>query len=134
MDYDLVSVPQRGCFFAFALLRNINMNPLDIAAAGSLWADILAARGIRAYRLDRSYPQGIEGRNIGGDAGDTGLPDSFARGLSLQCSFECFEGEGDISFVKEAARILSPDSRLSIVPLYIDVMHFVTVGALSGRC
>jgi len=121
---------------------------IDIGGAGSAWAEALNRRGagfggkrsegggremkrggrkgVRAYRLDLSYPEGINGINIGADAGDTRLPEGFASVLSLQCSFECFMGDADIRFVKEASRILSQEGRYAIAPLYLEDIHFVS--------
>lgn len=107
---------------------NISKNDLyiDIAACGSPWADILNKRGIKSYRLDLVYPAGFHGINIGADAGDTKLPDSFASVLSAQCAYECFMGDADIRFVKEAARILKNGGRYAIVPLYLEYDYYVS--------
>jgi hypothetical protein len=100
---------------------------IDVAAAGSPWADILAKRGIQAFRLDRSYPPGIQGRNIGADASHTTLPDNFASAMSLQCAFECLQGDADIGFLKEAGRLLRRQGALMIAPLYVDQTYFVNL-------
>lgn len=97
---------------------------IDVAAAGSPWAEIVAKRGIRTYRLDRTYPPGVHGTQIGADATRTGLPDGFANALSSQCAFECFAGDADVGFFPEAARILAPGGRLAVCPLYLDDTHF----------
>ncbi|MFC2062010.1 hypothetical protein ACFLUV_05810, partial [Elusimicrobiota bacterium] len=104
---------------------------VDIAAAGSPWADILEDRGNKAYRLDMVYQKGVNGVNIGADAGNTNLPGDFADVLSAQCAYECFIGDSDIRFVKEASRILKTNGRLGIVPLYIDNTYYV---ATSPYC
>lgn len=98
---------------------------IDIAALGSPWAENLNKRGIKSYRLDLIYPTGLHGINIGADAGDTKLPDAFATVLSAQCAYECFMGDGDIRFVKEAARILKSGGRYGIVPLYVDNDYYI---------
>ncbi len=98
---------------------------MDIAALSSPWADILNKRGTKSFRLDMAYPAGIHGNNIGADAGDTKLPDGFASVLSAQCAYECFMGDADIRFVKEAARILTGKGRYGIVPLYLEERHLV---------
>ena len=93
---------------------------IDIAAAGSPWAEILNVQGgVKSYRLDLSYPDGIKGINIGADAGNTKLPDGFASVLSLQCAYECLMGDADILFIKEANRILNKNGRYGIIPLYL---------------
>lgn len=79
---------------------------IDIAAAGSNLAKVLRKKGMKAYRQDLTYPDGINGYDIGGDAGNMLLPDAFADVLTLHCAFECFQGEADVRFVREAGRIL----------------------------
>ena len=98
---------------------------IDIAAAGSPFSGLLRRHiGLTAYRLDLSYRKGVHGRDIGADAGDTGLPEGFATALALHCAYECFMGDADVRFVHEAARILKPGGRYVIVPLYLDNTYF----------
>ena len=93
---------------------------VDIAAAGSPFSALLRRRvGMRAYRLDLSYPKGIHGHDIGADAGETGLPEGFATAMALHCAYECFMGDADVRFVHEAARILKPGGKYVILPLYL---------------
>ena len=106
---------------------------IDVAAAQSPWADALKSRGGAAYRMDLNYPSGIHGMNIGADAGATGLPDAFCTALSLQCAFECFMGDADQRFVREASRILAPGGRLAIAPLYLESSHFITTSPLIDQ-
>ncbi len=47
------------------------------------------------------------------------VPDGFATKMALHCSFEHFEGESDIGFVGEAARVLRPEGVVCVVPLYL---------------
>jgi hypothetical protein len=98
---------------------------IDVAAAGSPWAQTLTPKGIRAFRLDLSYERGIHGMDIGADAAETGLPAGFCTAMSFQCAFECLMGDADIRFMKEASRLLTPAGRFVIVPLYLDDIHFV---------
>ncbi|MBP7652816.1 hypothetical protein KA977_05295 [Candidatus Dependentiae bacterium] len=98
---------------------------IDIAACGSPFAKILIEKGIKSYRLDMSYPEGINGINIGADAGDTKLLSEFADVLCLQCAYECFMGDADIRFIKEAGRILKNNGRVGIVPLYLDDSYYI---------
>lgn len=100
---------------------------IDVAAAGSPYSDILRNRlGIKSYRLDLCYPKGIHGHNIGADAGHTALPSNFASSLALHCAYECFMGDADIRFVREASRLLKPNGRYLIVPLYLDATYFIS--------
>jgi len=93
---------------------------VDVAAAGSPYAQALNNRGITAYSLDLSYPPGMHGSRIGADATQSGLPNAFADALTLHCAYECFMGDADTLLLSEAARILKPGGRLFITPLYID--------------
>lgn len=118
------------CLEHYLAFRHLQLAPgdvyVDVAAAASAWAVALRRRGVTSYRLDRRYPPGIRGLDIGADAGDTGLPDGFATALSAQCAFECFQGDADVRFVREAARILAPGGRFAILPLYLDDTYFVS--------
>jgi SAM-dependent methyltransferase len=107
---------------------------VDVAAAGSPYAGLLRRRmNIESYRLDLAYPKGIQGNNIGADAGNTGLPDGFASTLALHCAFECFMGEADANFVYEASRILKPGGRYLIVPLYLDETYFISTSPYCNQ-
>lgn len=98
---------------------------IDIAAANSPFSDALSQKGINAYRQDLVYAQGIHGVEIGSDAGNMPLPDGFADALTLHCAFECFQGDSDICFVREACRVLASGGRIGIIPLYADTIYFV---------
>lgn len=126
------------CLEHYLAYRYLNISSsdvyIDIASAGSPWAAILQQRGgIRAYRLDLIYPKGIDGINIGADAGNTKLPDGFASVLSLQCAYECFMGDADIRFVGEASRILDKKGRYGIAPLYLADIHFVSTSPYCNQ-
>ena len=93
---------------------------VDIASAASpvpaIYARLL---GVRAFRQDLAYPHGVHGDMIGGDAAELPLPYVSVPAMALHCSFEHFEGDSDIGFIREAARVLTPGSgRLCIVPMY----------------
>ena len=69
---------------------------IDIANADGPTPEILTRlRGVRAYRQDLIYPEGIHGDRIGGDAGAMPVADGFADAMSLHCSLEHFEGDAD---------------------------------------
>ncbi|MBP7653944.1 methyltransferase domain-containing protein [Candidatus Dependentiae bacterium] len=99
---------------------------IDFAAAGSPWADILNKKNIKSYRLDLSYPDGINGINIGADAANTKLPDEFCDVISMQCAYECFMGNADVNFLSESSRILKKNGRFGIIPLYLDKTFFIS--------
>ena len=118
------------CLEHYLVYRLLKIAPgetyVDVAASGSPWARFLHARGIEAYRLDICYPEGIHGIDIGADAGNTGLPDGFASVLSAQCAYNCFMGDADIRFLREASRLLRKGGRCGIVPLCLDETYYVT--------
>lgn len=107
---------------------------VDVAASNSPFASLIEKKeGVLGYRLDLAYKPGISGRDIGANAAVTGLPDGFADGLALHCAYECFAGDADTGFVKEAARLLKPKGRLVILPLYIDETHFITTSPFCDQ-
>ena len=92
---------------------------VDIASSESPFSDILSSHyGVDAYRQDWLYPDGVNGRQIGGDASALPVDDGFADCLVMHCSFEHFEGDRDSAFTREASRVLRPGGRLCILPLY----------------
>ncbi|KAF5049478.1 hypothetical protein DSECCO2_439360 [anaerobic digester metagenome] len=117
------------CLEHYLVSRELGLVPgdtyIDVASAGSPWARTLRHQGVSAYRLDLIYRPGVHGINIGGDATGSGLPDEFARALSIQCAFELFYGRNDIGFMEETARVLCAGGRAAVTPLYLDDAHFV---------
>ncbi|MBN2164484.1 MAG: hypothetical protein JXR25_04905 [Pontiellaceae bacterium] len=117
------------CLEHYVSTRLLNLKPghvyIDVAGSNSNFAPVLCDRGIDAYQLDLDYPDGVHGRKIGADAGNTGLPTESVNGMSLQCAFECFQGDADIRFIREAQRILCRGGRTIINPLYVDHEHFI---------
>ena len=113
----------------YITLKYLNVKPtdiiIDVAAANSPFARILKQKGMKAYRQDLIYQHGMNGYDIGGNADDMPVANGFADVLTLHCAFECFQGDSDIRFAREAARILRKGGRIGIVPLYIDTIHFV---------
>lgn len=92
---------------------------LDIASSHSPAPEIYhQLYGCKVYRQDLEYPKGIQGNMIGGSASDMPIEDGYATKMALHCSFEHFEDDQDIGFMKEANRVLRRGGRLCIVPLY----------------
>ena len=93
---------------------------IDIANDASPTPDIYRKLfGCAVYRQDLTFKPGLKGDRIGGNAANLPLPTGFASKLGLHCSFEHFEGNSDIGFIREASRVLRPGGRLCIVPLYL---------------
>jgi SAM-dependent methyltransferase len=92
---------------------------IDIASSDSPAPEIYPKiYGCKAYRQDLDFPEGIQGNIIGGDAGEMPVDDGFASKMGLHCSFEHFELDSDIRFIKEASRVLKKGGKLCILPLY----------------
>ena len=98
---------------------------IDIASASSIFPEILEKHHINVYRQDLIYNSNLEKGIIGGNATDIPLEDEFATHLFLHCSFEHFEGNDDVDFIREAHRLLKPGGKLVVVPLYFLPEHTV---------
>lgn len=93
---------------------------IDIASSNSPAAEIYhKLYGCVTYRQDLVFPKGLNGNNIGGNACSMPVMDDFATKMALHCSFEHFEQDSDIKFIKEASRVLRKGGKLCIVPLYL---------------
>ena len=92
---------------------------IDVGSSGSPTASIYRKMyGCDTYMQDLVFPEGVNGNLIGGDAGKMPLNDGFASKMACHCSFEHFEGNSDIAFIKEANRVLRHGGKLCILPLY----------------
>lgn len=101
---------------------------IDIASCSSPFPDIVERLGgCIAYRQDLDFPHGVHGRTVGGSAEDLPFGEGFFSRMTLHCSFEHFEREADIGFVKEAGRVLRPGGVACILPLYLsEIFHNLT--------
>ncbi len=107
---------------------------IDVASMDSPFADIVAELyGLETYRQDLMFPDGLDGRTIGGDAAAMPVPDAFADHLTMHCSFEHFEGDADSRFLHEAARVLKPGGRLCSLPLYTAATYAIQTHARRWR-
>ena len=107
--------------FLAAKLLNLSNDDIyiDIASSHSPVAEIYPRLyGCMTFRQDLLFPKGINGNIIGGDAANMPVEDGFATKMGLHCSFEHFEEDSDIRFIKEASRILRKGGKLCILPLY----------------
>ncbi len=93
---------------------------IDVAAGDSPAAQIYQELyGCTVYRQDLSFPRGVRGSVIGGDAASLPFETGFVTKMALHCSFEHFEGDSDFRFIREAGRVLRRGGRLCILPLYL---------------
>ena len=93
---------------------------IDIASSNSPAAEIYhKLYGCKTFRQDLAFAIGINGNMIGGDAANMPVEDGFATKMGLHCSFEHFEGDSDIKFIKEASRVLRKRGKMCILPLYL---------------
>jgi SAM-dependent methyltransferase len=98
---------------------------VDIAAAGSPWAKILHENGYKAYSIDLNINKAFGDLDfyIQSDAKKTNFEDSSVTACSLQCAYEMFNGDDDILFIDECKRILIPNGKAVISPLYMHTHH-----------
>lgn len=93
---------------------------IDIANANSPTPEIYHnLYGCKVYHQDLWFPKGIHGNIIGGDASNMPIKDGFATKMALHCSFEHFEQNSDILFIREACRVLQKGGKLCILPFYL---------------
>lgn len=114
-------------YLAAKLLNLSNQDVfLDIACANSPASFIYhELYGCQVYRQDQIFPKGIHGNVIGGNAEEMPVPCGFATKMALHCSFEHFERNSDIEFIKEANRVLREKGMLCIVPLYLSTSYTI---------
>lgn len=93
---------------------------IDIGSWFSTYPGLIRKKyGCKAYAQDLSFKEGIHGWRIGSDAARLPLPDNSLSAMTLHCTFEHFENDTDIRFIREVDRVLIPGGRVVIVPLYL---------------
>lgn len=94
---------------------------MDVAACHSPFVDIVARLypQVQCYMQDQVYKPGVHGLKIGSDATCIPLPDGSVDSIVAHNSWEHFEGNADIRFISEAARLLRPGGKLTIIPLFL---------------
>jgi SAM-dependent methyltransferase len=104
---------------------------IDIAAQNCPFAFFVRERfGCQVYRQDLYYMnKGVHGEDIGGDASRLPLKRGSVSKMSLHNSFEHFEGNSDIRFIREAQRVLKVGGKMIIVPLFIEEEYQVETEA-----
>lgn len=94
---------------------------IDIGACNSPFYEIVRKKYGTAfsYRQDLIFKPGINGNEIGCSAGKLPFPDESVDAITLHCSLEHFEGTEDISFFKEAQRVLKKGGKCVVLPFYL---------------
>lgn len=94
---------------------------LDIASSNSVCPDIIEKFYTKnIFRQDLLYKDGVHNNLIGSNAEDIPLLDKTVDKITLHCSFEHFENNSDINFLKEAHRILKEKGKIVITPFYMN--------------
>jgi SAM-dependent methyltransferase len=97
---------------------------IDIASEHSPVPEIFwRLAGVCSFAQDISYPAGVNGSVIGGDACAMPVAAAFAHKAALTCSLEHFEQDGDIRLFAELARVLRPGGSVCVVPFYLYTVH-----------
>ncbi len=111
-----------------------DMTGVDIGSCQSI-LPILARRvfGVRYLEQDLEYPAGVHGDRIGSSADAIPLPDGSVDFMTLHCTFEHFEGNADIGFVKECARLLRNGGVAVVLPLYLNESHCNITGETDSN-
>ena len=122
-DYYRGNQPEKALEHWVALrLLNVRATEvfIDVASENSPVPEIYwRLAGACSFSQDISYPEGLAGNRIGGDACAMPLSDAFAHKVSLTCSLEHFERDGDVRLFAELARVLRPGGSVCVVPFYV---------------
>ena len=102
--------------------RNNRFTPyIDIAGGASPWALLLRSHGIEAYSIDLKIIPNLSLHEYYREENAT--KSSFSKesigSVSLQCAYEMFTGNDDKNLLVELMRILKPNGRAVILPLYM---------------
>ena len=94
---------------------------LDVGANSPVFRNVAKKLNpnLDVYCVDISFPLGIRDYMVGVNGSGIPFPDASIDAIVLHCSYEEFEGHGDIALLKEAERILKPNGKAVIVPLYL---------------
>lgn len=96
---------------------------LDAAGGRNAYADRVNCKQkyLHVYQLNRSliHQYGNKVDFIEGDAANIGLDDASISKISCHHSFEHFQDQSDIQFIKEVQRLLAPGGKCCIVPLFL---------------
>ena len=87
--------------------------------------------GCLVYRQDIVFPVGVHEDKIGGNAASMPVREGFASKVALHCSFEHFEQDDDINFIREMNRVIHPGGKMVICPLYMATLPIILTNPLS---
>lgn len=128
-EYKVYAGPLEHCFLEKSLEHYLSLlliNPkskmigVDIGSCRSVLPTIgRRVYGVQYFEQDLAYPAGVHGDRIGSSADAIPLPDESVDFMTLHCTFEHFENNADVGFVKECARLLKKGGRAVILPLYM---------------
>ena len=101
-----------------------NSTYIDVAANESPWANMIRDINggiIMSYAIDLNAPTKFSEYDyyMQMDATKTNFKDNSVDGVSLQCAYEMFAGNADIELIRELKRILKPNGKAIISPLYM---------------
>ncbi len=120
-------------YISFLLMGKPYGAIIDIAADQSPFIDNLFNMGyiFTGYVQDMTYPEGVlwisdSKCSIGSLAGSIPLPNGSVDIMTLHCSFEHFEGQEDINFIREVSRLLRAGGRAIILPFYTNEIYLET--------
>jgi SAM-dependent methyltransferase len=112
---------------------------VDVANASSHFPRIMHDLfGCRVISNDLEFPAGVVEladwhTQIGCNACNLPLNDGSVDLMTLHCALEMFEGNDDISLIREASRVLKPGGKMVIVPLYLNEVHHVLRDPINPR-
>lgn len=95
---------------------------VDVAACGSPWARILREReGLTSHAIDLEIADEFRAVSYyrAENATATSFQNASVLGASLHCAYEMFVGNDDVNLIKEMSRILAPNGKMVISPLYM---------------
>lgn len=94
---------------------------IDAMASSSGWAsDVRQKYGIDAYSVDINEPPNPARCFVKADVTQLPFEDASIDAISVQSGIELLPGEGDIKFMKEVQRVLKPNGKCIILPLYLN--------------
>jgi len=116
----------------FSELNN-NSIVLDVASHRSVFPEIMKKNKIKTYKQDLYYKTDFDSFIIGGNAINIPMPDLSFTNIFLHDSIQHFEKKDDINFIKEAYRLLKPNGKLFLVPIYFYNKNIIFVDPKFSR-